>query len=176
MEVRARAAGEGARSAARGGGCEEKGGGDAGKSIVDFTSPLSDHLAQALSENADELYAWEKAIVDSRIPLSERRRSSAALATRAVNTHTGDDTAQVDDNGAQAGVHNAQANGNGPNVTYDLTTTSATERLPIDMATIPGATVTNPSTSPYQAVTPAVRMCTVSHCHQVLPRAYQYKR
>ncbi|KAL1713563.1 hypothetical protein EV715DRAFT_211435 [Schizophyllum commune] len=132
----------------------------------------------ALSENADELYAWEKAIVDSRIPLSERRRSSAALASRtagAVSTETGDDTAQVADNGAQASVRDAQANGSGSNATYDLTT-SAADPQPIDVATTPGATVLNPSSFPCQAASPAVRMCTVSHCHQVLPRAYQYKR
>ncbi|KAL1752004.1 hypothetical protein FB107DRAFT_293508 [Schizophyllum commune] len=133
----------------------------------------------ALSENADELYAWEKAIVDSRIPLSERRRSSAALASRtagAVSTQTGDDNAQVNVDGAPAGVHNAQANGSGCNATYDLTTTSAADPRPIDVATTPGATVTDPSPSQNQAASPAVRMCTVSHCHQVLPRAYQYKR
>ncbi|KAL1662559.1 hypothetical protein GGF50DRAFT_58708 [Schizophyllum commune] len=132
----------------------------------------------ALSENADELYAWEKAIVDSRIPLSERRRSSAALASRnaeVVSPQIGDNSAQVDDNGAQAGDHSAKAYGSGLNVTHNLTT-SAAEPQSINVATTAGATVTNPSSSQNQAVTPAVRMCTVSHCHQVLPRAYQYKR
>ncbi|KAL1673239.1 hypothetical protein EV122DRAFT_283213 [Schizophyllum commune] len=133
----------------------------------------------ALSENADELYAWEKAIVDSKIPLSERRRSSVALASRnaeVVSPQVGDNCAQAGDNSAQAGDHNAQANGSGSNATYDLTTTRAADPQPIDVATIPCATVTNPSTSQNQTASPAVRMCTVSHCHQVLPRAYQYKR
>ncbi|KAI5887837.1 uncharacterized protein SCHCODRAFT_02553159 [Schizophyllum commune H4-8] len=132
----------------------------------------------ALSENADELYAWEKAIVDSRIPLSERRRSSAALANRnveVVSPQVGGNCTQVGDNSAQAGDHNAQANGSGSNVTHDLTTSSV-DPQPIDMATTPGATIFSPSSSPYQAASPAVRMCTVSHCHQVLPREYQYKR
>ncbi|KAL1725847.1 hypothetical protein EV714DRAFT_287650 [Schizophyllum commune] len=132
----------------------------------------------ALSENADEQYAWEKAIVDSRIPLSERRRSSAALASRnaeVVSPQVGDNSAQAGDNSAQAGDHNTQANGSGSNATYDLTT-SAADPQPIDVTTTPGATFINPLTSQNQAASPAVRMCTVSHCHQVLPRAYQYKR
>ncbi|KAF5383235.1 hypothetical protein D9615_004919 [Tricholomella constricta] len=125
-----------------------------------------------LSESPDELRHWELSIIDEEVALP-----FASSDTLADN----DTTNKIDTNTSGSAVDNVNAVPMmqatlRPNATAG-SSSSTVQNTDTDIEAAPapahGLTLEKAAHAP---LPPSARMCTVSHCHKILPGLYRYKR
>ncbi|KAF8872505.1 hypothetical protein BD779DRAFT_334072 [Infundibulicybe gibba] len=130
------------------------------KELAELRVKEDERRAQAglapLAESLEELRAWELSIIDEKVPLP----SAASDAARSSSTSL------PVNNGTMLGPNSGTENHGQSN------TPTITGRYSFSPYPQPNESSSISST----AAPPPARMCTVSHCHKILPGFYRYKR